>query len=231
MVDPAFRHGLEDEILAMRAKRTVQSREGFLQEAEVRFDRYEDFTGVNLEDGRSLRLGKGNVDVAEVIAWKPGTKLLLCYSETDGVLLIEPEKGAIFKVDFIYGSHPLDDYQAEMEKHVSTTVDTIALSNEMGRLWGLEADRCVREVLEHPHAPAFVKENLVRLTHARKAYDETYNRHVGACLEAFYGGGTMRSWDHAEIGKSEDRRFAQQLLAIRYEARFFKAPEKPEEGK
>jgi hypothetical protein len=215
----------------MRAKRANQPREGFLHEEEVVWAKYEDFNGAFLEDGRSMRLGEGNVDLAVVIEWKRGTKLMLCYSESEGVLLINPDSGTIFKVDTIVGWHPLDTYQKAMEKHVSSTLDTIALSYDMSTLWGLEADRCVREVLEHPHAPAFVKENLIRMTHVRKAYSETYNRHVSECLLAFYGNGTMRSWDHAEISKTESREFAQQLLAVRHEARRFAAPEKPEEGK
>jgi hypothetical protein len=231
MVDPGFKHGLEDTILELRAKRAIQPPAGYIHQEEVTWAKHEDGSGANLQDGRVMQLGKGNADYWTAINWEPGTKLMLYYSESEGVLLVEPTHGTIFPVVIIYGVHPLDNYQEELEKHVSTTVDTIALSNDMHRLWGLEADRCVREVLENPHAPQWVKENLVRLTHARKSFDDAYNRHVGACLEAFYGGGTMRSWDHSGIAKDEDRRFAQQLLNVRYQARFFKPPENPEEGK
>ena len=231
MVDPNFKHGLEDTILELRAKRAVQPPAGFIHQEEVIWEEHRDGTGVNLRDGRMMRLGKGNADYWTAINWKPGTKLYLYYSERLGVVLVEPIKGTIFEVVEITGSHPLDNYQKEMEKHVSTTRDTVALSNDMHILWGLEADRCVREVLDNPYAPDEVKDNLVRLTHARKTFEEAYGRHVWACLYAHYRGASMMRWDCSEIGKIESRAYAQQLLAVRYHAQSFTAPEKPEEGK
>jgi len=194
--EPAFagRNELVDqwtkELARLRAARKVQPVPGHLHSEMVGWGRSLDGGGARLEDGRRLQLAASPAGLATADKWRKGRLLLLCYDEERGATLLDPETEARLAVRHISERHPIDDYVLSLG--AETTVDMIAANEEAERLWRLEIDRSVREVLALPHLPADVRADFIRLSKARLEYIRLQSRFAVAAVHATYPCGTIR---------------------------------------
>lgn len=179
------------ELARLRAARKVHPVPGHLHSELVGWDRSFDAGGARLEDGRRLQLAASPADLAAADKWAKGKVLLLCYDEARGATLLDPEKEVRLAVRHVTERHPIDDYLRSLRATYST-VEHLAVNEEAQRLWRLEIDRSVREVLALPHLPADVRADFIRLSKARLDYIRLQSRFAAAAIHAAYPGGTIR---------------------------------------
>lgn len=193
--EPTFagRNELVDQwtqsLARLRAERKAHPIPGHLHSEMVGWNRFLDGGGARLEDGRRLQLAASPAELAAADKWKKGKLLLLCYDEARGATLLDPETEARLSVRHIAERHPVDDYLRSLA--ADSTVDMIAVNEEAERLWRLEIDRSVREVLALPHLPADVRADFIRLSKARLEYVRLQSRFAVAAIHATYPGGTI----------------------------------------
>ena len=178
-----------NELARLRAARKTQPVPGHLHSEMVGWDRTFDVGGARLEDGRRLQLAASPDLLAVAGKWPKGKLLLLCYDEARGATLLDPEKEVRLAVRHVAERHPIDDYLLSLG--AETTVDMIAANEEAERLWRLEVDRSVREVLALPHLPADVRADFIRLSKVRLDYVRLQSRFATAAVYATYPGGTI----------------------------------------
>lgn len=194
--EPAFagRNELVDQwteqLEVLRAARKVQPVPGHLHSELVGWDRALDGGGARLEDGRRLQLAGDPAQLAAIGKWAKGKLLLLCYDEARGATLLDTEKEVRLSVRHVADRHPIDDYVVSLG--ADTTLGMIAANEEAERLWRMEIDRSVREVLALPHLPADVRADFIRLSEARLEYIRLQSRFAVAAVHATYPGGTIR---------------------------------------
>jgi len=174
----------KDELARLRAARKVQPLAGCLHSEPVAWGRSYDVGGCELKDGRRLQLA-----VAAPDEWQAGRPLVLCYDEASGAHLLDPVAGKRYAVRHITGSHPIDGYLRSL--HADTTIDLLAAGEEAQRLWRLELDRSVREVLALRHLPADVRANFLKLSRTRLDYLEQQSAFAVSAVYATYPGGTI----------------------------------------
>jgi len=179
----------KDEIARMRAARKPQPVEGCLYSERVQWDRGHDSGGVSLLDKRRLMLAADDSQEAAIDKWEKGKILVLCYDEARGVTLLDPEGGLCVPVRSITDRHPIDGYAASL--NAQTTVDMLAAGEEAERLWRLEIDRSVREVLALRHLPKDVRENFTKLSKARLEYIDQQGAFATSAIYRTYSPGTI----------------------------------------
>lgn len=189
----AGRNALVDQwtqsLARLRAARKVHPIPGHLHSEMVGWGRSLDGGGARLEDGRQLQLAGSPAELATAGRWSKGKLLVLCYDEGRGATLLDPETELRLAVRHVADRHPIDDYLLSLG--AETTVDMIAVNEEAERLWRLEIDRSVREVLALPHLPADVRADFIRLSKARLEYIRLQSRFAVAAIHATYPGGTI----------------------------------------
>ena len=135
----------KDDLAAMRAARNPQPMPDCLFSERVEWNRGHDSGGASLLDKRRLMLVTVAKEEAVIDKWEKGRVLVLCYDETRGVTLLDPETGLRVAVRHITDRHPIDDYARSLK--AETTVAMLAVGLLSERLWSLEIDRSVREVV------------------------------------------------------------------------------------
>lgn len=179
-------------IMQLRDAREVKPLRGYLHSEAVVWADFHDAGRLALKDGRTLTVSLSGWKWEEIMAWKDGKKLFLCYDEQRGASLLEPESGRFLLVRMVHGKdrspvHPIDDYLASLNG--TKNYDMLAVSREGTRLLGLEIDRCVKEVLALKHLPAKERTNFIRLTKARLDYCEMQSAFgADAIYRGYYGG-------------------------------------------
>lgn len=179
-----------ESLARLRAERKVHPIPGHLHSEMVGWGRSLDGGGARLEDGRRLQLAASPADLAATDKWAKGRLLLLCYDEARGATLLDSATELRLAVRHVADRHPIDDYLRSLP--ADSTVDLIAVNEEAERLWRLEIDRSVREVLALPHLPADVRADFIRLSKARLEYIRLQSRFAVAAIHAAYPGGTIR---------------------------------------
>lgn len=174
----------KEELARLRSARKVQPMEGCLYSEKVAWKHSYDVGGGELMDKRRLQLKGGSPE-----AWKEGTALLLCYDETRGAYLLEPATGKRHLVRHISDRHPIDGYIESLNAY--STVDLLAAGEEAQRLWRLELDRSVREVLALRYLPAEVRANFIKLSKTRLDYLEQQSTFAVSAVYATFPGGTI----------------------------------------
>jgi len=164
---------LQADVAALRAKRFMQPLAGHLHSEEVVWNEYRDVGQYKLMDGRRLTVDLNGLKWEQVNAWPRGKKLTLCYDESKGATLLDPETKQVLIVRAITKAngqfaHPIDRYLESLD--ASSTYDMMSANHEALRLWKLEIDRAVREVLGYPHLPKDVRAQFIALTKTRLDY-------------------------------------------------------------
>jgi hypothetical protein len=177
------------ELAQMRAARKPQPMEGCLYSERVLWDRARDTGGAVLQDKRRLMLTVDEAQSAIIDKWEKGKVLVLCYDDTRGATLLEPESGIRVAVRHITDRHPIDDYILSLKG--DTTVGMLAVGEEANRLWRLEIDRSVREVLALKYLPKDVRANFIKLSKSRLDYLEQQSRFATASVYSAYSPGTI----------------------------------------
>lgn len=180
----------KDEIARMRAERKPQPMEGCLYSERVQWDRGHDTGGASLLDKRRLMLAADDHQAAVIDKWEKGRVLVLCYDAERGATLLDPEGGLRVAVRHIEGGkHPVDGYVESL--NAQTTVAMLAAGEEAERLWRLEIDRSVREVLALKHLPKDVRAKFIKLTKTRLDYIEQQGDFAGSAIYRTYSPGTI----------------------------------------
>lgn len=146
---------------------------GYLYSREVAWGRYHDPMVFALADGVEMKADLNGWKWEQVNAWPKGKKLFLCYDEARGATLLDPATGRWLVVRHIWDAqgrfaHPIDAHIASLQ--AETTLDMINAAQEAQRLWRLEIDRSVKEVLALPHLPKDVRDGFVALAKQRLDY-------------------------------------------------------------
>lgn len=179
----------KDALARLRADRKPQPIEGCLYSERVEWDRGYDIGGAGLLDQRRLMLAVDEQQGAAIDKWEKGRVLVLCYDEARGATLLDPESGLRLAVRHITAWHPIDGYVASL--NAQTTVDRLAANEEAQRLWRLEIDRSVREVLALRHLPEAVRQKFIKLSRARLDYVGQQADFATSAVYATYPGGTL----------------------------------------
>jgi hypothetical protein len=211
------------ELARLRAARKVQPVPGHLHSEMVGWDRAFDVGGARLEDGRRLQLAASPDLLAVAGKWPEGKLLLLCYDEARGATLLDPEKEVRLSVRHITDRHPIDDYLRSLRATYST-VEHLAVNEEAQRLWRLEIDRSVREVLAMPHLPPDVRADFIRLSKVRLDYIRLQSRFAAAAIHATYPGGTIRGPASGDASQSLHRAAYLELSSHHESYRSFAEP-------
>ena len=161
------------EVSSLRAKRFQQPMAGYLYSEEVVWHEYRDVGQYKLLDGRRLTVDLNGLKWEQVNAWPKGKKLTLCYDEARGATLQDPETKHVLLVRGLTKAngqfvHPIDRYLEALDP--TTTLDMMSVSQEAQRLWRLEIDRTVREILGYKHLPKDVRAQFIALTKTRLDY-------------------------------------------------------------
>ena len=191
----------------LRAARKVQPLAGCLHSEPVAWGRAYDVGGSELKDGRRLQLA-----VAAPDEWQAGRPLVLCYDEASGAHLLDPAAGKRYAVRHITGSHPIDGYLRSLP--AETTIDMLAAGEEAQRLWRLELDRSVREVLALRHLPADVRANFLKLSRTRLDFLDQQVAFAVSAVYATYPGGTIRGPASADEAAALYREAYLQLASL-----------------
>lgn len=179
----------KDDLAKMRAARKPQPMEGCLYSERVEWDRARDSGGAVLQDKRRLMLAVDEAQGAVINKWEKGKVLVLCYDVTRGTTLLEPESGLRVAVRHITDRHPIDDYVRSL--NAQTTVGMLAVGEEANRLWRVEIDRSVREVLAFKNLPKDVRANFIKLSKSRLDYLEQQSTFATASVHSAYSPGTI----------------------------------------
>ncbi len=179
----------KSEVEGLRAARKPQPMPGCLFSERVEWDRGHDSGGASLLDKRRLLLVADGAQSEAVDKWEKGRVLVLCYDEARGVTLLDPEGGLRLPVRHVSDRHPIEDYVRSLK--AENTVQLNAVGIEAIRLWRLEIDRSVREVLALPHLPADVRARFIALTKTRLDYCEQQTRFGADAIARSYQGGTI----------------------------------------
>lgn len=179
--------GWKADVSGLRAKRFQQPMAGYLYSEEVVWHEYRDVAQYKLLDGRRLTVDLNGLKWEQVNAWPKGKKLILCYDEARGATLVDPETKHVLLVRGLTKAngqfvHPIDRYVESLDP--STTVDMMSVNGEAERLWRLEIDRTVREILGYPHLPKDVRAQFIALTKARLDYCKQQAEFGGAAIRA-----------------------------------------------
>ena len=178
---------LQADVAALRAKRFMQPLAGYLYSEEVVWNEYRDVGQYKLQDGRRLTVDLNGLKWEQVNAWPKGKKLHLCYDESKGATLLDPESKHVLIVRAITKAngqfaHPLDRYLESLD--ASSTYDMMSANHEALRLWKLEIDRAVREILDYSHLPKDVRAQFIALTKTRLDYCKQQVDFGGAAIRA-----------------------------------------------
>lgn len=178
---------LQADVAALRAKRFMQPLAGYLYSEEVVWNEYRDVGQYKLQDGRRLTVDLNGLKWEQVNAWPKGKKLHLCYDESKGATLLDPESKHVLIVRAITKAngqfaHPLDRYLESLD--ASSTYDMMSANHEALRLWKLEIDRAVREILGYSHLPKDVRAQFIALTKTRLDYCKQQVDFGGAAIRA-----------------------------------------------
>lgn len=211
-----------EELARLRAARKVQPVPGHLHSELVGWGRSFDGGGARLEDGRRLQLAGQPAQLADAHRWPKGKALLLCYDEARGATLLDPATELRLAVRQMADRHPIDDYLRSLP--ADSTVEMIAANEEAERLWRLEVDRSVREVLALPHLPADVRADFILLTKARLDYVRLQSRFATAAVHATYPGGTIRGPASGDAVRAIWRSAYSELSALHEFYRSFAEP-------
>ncbi len=187
----------QKSVLHLRGKRSNPPLKGYLHTEEVTWSNYGDGDVVALADGRQLAVDTNGLDQEEIGAWSKGKKMFLCYDETKGCTLLEPKSGITMRVRGIDNwdkngkvTHPIDGYIASL--NASSTYEMESVNLEAIRLWRLEIDRAVREVISFKHLPAKIRSNFIDLSNTRLEYCrqqcEFGDSSIGATVTGTAGG-------------------------------------------
>ena len=179
--------GSTGDLEKLRAKRFQQPLAGCLYSEQVVWHEYRDVGQYKLQDGRRLTVDLNGLKWEQVNAWPKGKKLHLCYDESKGATLLDPESKHVLIVRAITKAngqfaHPLDRYLESLD--ASSTYDMMSANHEALRLWKLEIDRAVREVLGYPHLPKDVRAQFIALTKTRLDYCKQQVDFGGAAIRA-----------------------------------------------
>ena len=180
----------KDDLAEMRATRKPQPMEGCLYSERVEWNRSHDSGGASLLDKRRLILATDEAQSAIIHKWEKGKVLVLCYDDIRGTTLLELESGLRVAVRHITDRHPIDDYVRSLD--AQTTVGMLAPGEEAQRLWRIEIDRSVREVLDLKHLPKDVRANFIKLSKSRLDYLDQQATFATASVYSAYSGGTIR---------------------------------------
>lgn len=224
LLDPLQPNAASESVLAMRAKRKAQPLKGFLHSEGVIWERYEDMSGVVLKDGRTMQVDHKHPRLTEMLSLKPGSPMILAYGEEAGVVLIDPALGLSIGVINMTGAHPISSYLGSLDEHSTNTGEIVDRFDEGTRLWKLEIDRCVREVIHASNVPINVRENFVKLSQVRREFIERHLAFTYSCVVARHGSGSMRCIDFAAYGCDLHADLACQLLVLRPDFTDWPAP-------
>jgi hypothetical protein len=221
--------GWKPDIVRLREARKVKPLKGCLYSQEVEWAGYNDPGIYSLKGGQQMTLHGAKWD--EVSAWKPGKKLVQCYDEANGAMLLEPVTGRRFAILMIYGksgrfAHPIDDYLDSLDGY--TTYDMMSLSYEGARLLRLEIDRCVRRVLALKHLPAAERSNFIRLSKVRLDYCEMQSSFGAGAIHASYSGGTGAGPAGMSYRLGLYRQALSDLLTVADECKAYEVPAAPD---
>ncbi|MBM3825280.1 MAG: hypothetical protein FJ410_00940 [Verrucomicrobia bacterium] len=183
--------GWVKDVDRMRAARRPQPASGCLHSETVVWDSYHDVNQSRLADGRVLSLQWKGDEWKVLDGWKRGKKLLLCYDETNGASLLDPDSETRFlinggrqeKGDF---AHPIDAYLSSL--NARSSYDMMSAGYEALRLWRLEIDRTVRRTLAKKHLPEQERKEFIELTAARVRYCELQGSFGASAIHADIGG-------------------------------------------
>lgn len=179
----------KDDLAALRAARKPQPMSDCLFSERVEWNRGHDSGGASLLDKRRLMLLTDAKEEAVIDKWEKGRVLVLCYDETRGVTLLDPETGLRVAVRHITDRHPIDDYARSLK--AETTVAMLAVGQEAERLWRLEINRSVREVLAMQHLPKDVRAHFIKLSKTRLDYIEQQADFATRAIYRTYSPGTI----------------------------------------
>ena len=207
--------GWKENVVKMRADRKPQPASGYLYSEEVVWDSYHDINQSHLADGRVLSLEWKDKEWDVIDGWEKGRKLLLCYDETNGASLLDPQSSQRFPVSFIWKkddrfSHPIDDYLVSL--NALNTYDMMSAGYEAIRLWQLEIDRMVRKVLAKKYLPKKERDEFIALTAARVRYCELQTSFGAAAIHAGITGtaaGPMGGFYAADLYRDAYRQLAE----------------------
>jgi hypothetical protein len=179
--------GSTGDVEKLRAKRFLQPMAGYLYSEEVVWHEYRDVAQYKLLDGRRLTVDLNGLKWERVNAWPKGKKLTLCYDEARGATLVDPETKHVLLVRGLTKAngqfvHPIDRYLEALDP--VTTLDMMSVSQEAQRLWRLEIDRTVREILGYPHLPKDVRAQFIALTKTRLDYCKQQSDFGSAAIRA-----------------------------------------------
>ena len=179
----------QEEVEKLRATRVEKPAKGCLSSESVAWGRQFDPLGFELADGRQLGLEVSDEALSQIDTWVKGKLLTLCYDEARGVTLVDRATGNRFRVRSISGKHPIDSYLASLNPQTTPAMNAVTI--EAQRLWRLEIDRSVREVLALPHLPAKVRAEFVALTKVRLDYCGRQSGFGAEAIARNYEGGTI----------------------------------------
>lgn len=179
----------KDDIAKMRAARKPQPLPGYLFSERVLWVADHDSGGAELADKRRLMLVANEAQTNAINQWEKGKVLVLCYDEERGVTLLDPESNVQVSVRHITDRHPIDDYSRSL--NAQTTLGMLAAGEETQRLWRLEIDRSVREVLAFKYLPKEDRENFIKLSKSRLDYLEQQSKFATSAVYATYSPGTI----------------------------------------
>lgn len=228
-VDPKAWDDWKEVVMRLRAARKEQPMTGTLYSEEVKWKDFHDDNQSCLADGRVLNLDYGAFGWEKLNKWRVGKQLVLCYEVGRGATLYDPESKTHLPVRHMvtkhgYSTHPIEGYIFSLNPY--STVDMIAAGIEGERLWKLEIDRCVREVLGMKHLPGDVRKKFIELTRARLHYCKLQSDFGSSAIRADITGtiaGPMYYDYYCALYR--DAYFALSRLADNYQA-FDRPPEK-----
>lgn len=185
--EPAGKAQWHVDVTQLRQARSGVILPGYLHTEEVSWGRYHDPGVYALKDGREMNVSLNGWKWEQVNAWPKGKKLFLCYDEARGATLLDPETKRWLIVRHIWDPngkfvHPIADYVESL--HPGSTYDIMSAHQEAERLWKLEIDRSVREVLALKHLPKDVRAGFIALTKTRLEYCRAQLAFGGAAIHA-----------------------------------------------
>jgi hypothetical protein len=190
--------GWKKDVVEMRAKRTQKPMIGYLHSELVEWDGYYDMQGAKLLDGRVMHLDTTKLQFDIIYHWSKGRKLYLCYDEKRGATLLDAETLLQVPVRYVSDKHPIDNYITSL--NAQSTYEMMSAGYEGIRLWCLEIDRSVREVLALEYLPADVRTDFIQLTKVRMDYCRLQSQFASGAVYATFPGGTIRGPLSADAG-------------------------------
>lgn len=181
----------EEDLKQLREKRILIPIKDYLHSELVIWDSYHDMPGIQLKDGRYLRpVNNINSDLhGDLLKFKKGRELYLCYSENQGLVLFDFETSLSYQVRGITDKHPIDDYVLSLL--AVTTWDMFIVCREEERLWRKEIDRMVREVLSFKNLPAKARRSFLKLSEARINYCNAHSVFIDYAISERFNGGSF----------------------------------------